>query len=75
MRNIKYCGNCNPDVHPRQVREILERLPDDLGDTMIAVNGCSRVCISRGKVKGIPGDAVIIDARDLVGEDRSRRRG
>jgi hypothetical protein len=52
------------------VREILERLPDGPGDTMIAVNGCSRVCISKGKIKGIPGDAIIVDARDLVGKGR-----
>ena len=70
MKKIKYCGNCNPDVHPRRVREILERLPDGPGETMVAVNGCSRVCISKGKIKGIPGDAIIIDARDLVGEGR-----
>lgn len=75
MKNIKYCGNCNPDVHPRQVREVLERLPEYAGDTVIAVNGCSRVCISKGKVGGIPEDAVIVDAGDLVEKGRSRRRG
>jgi len=65
---IRYCGNCNPDVHPRLVRAALDRISRDLDpDTVVAVNGCSRICITKGKVRGIPGDAVIMNAGDLAG--------
>jgi hypothetical protein len=67
MRKIKYCGNCNPDVHPRQVRQALDRLAAACGsDIVVAVNGCSRVCVSKGFVRDVPENAIIVNARDLV---------
>jgi hypothetical protein len=65
---IKYCGNCNPDVHPRYVREALIRAFAESGDrdVVVAVNGCSRICISKGKVKDVPENAIIVGAGDVV---------
>lgn len=65
---IKYCGNCNPDVHPRYVQKALSRLFAESGnrDVVIAVNGCSRICVSKGKVKDIPENAIVVDAGDVV---------
>jgi hypothetical protein len=65
---IKYCGNCNPDVHPRYVREALNRIFTERGDQglVVAVNGCSRICITKGKVKNVPENAIIVGAGDVV---------
>ena len=63
---IRYCGNCNPDVHPRRVRAALRRRFEEKDpDLVVAVNGCSRICITKGKVRDIPRGALIINAGDL----------
>jgi len=51
---VKYCGNCNPEVDPRKIRKILEKMAsatDD--DVLICVNGCSRMCLTK-KMKPDP---------------------
>ncbi len=47
MKKVRYCGNCNPDEHPGDVREKLETLfPDDV-DLSIIVDGCAKACLSK----------------------------
>jgi hypothetical protein len=49
-KKIKYCGNCNPDIHPKYIRHIIERMAARTGsDTLVIVNGCSRECLTKSK--------------------------
>ena len=35
-KKIKYCGNCNPDIHPKYIRHIVERMAARTGpDTLV----------------------------------------
>jgi hypothetical protein len=50
LNNIKYCGNCNPDIHPKYIRHIVERMAARTGpETLVCVNGCSRECLTKSK--------------------------
>ena len=54
-KKIKYCGNCNPDIHPKYIRHIIERMAARTGpETLVIVNGCTtgmpykkQGCVSR----------------------------
>ena len=46
MSPIRYCGNCNPDWDPRQVKErLVQVFGRDPGARLIWVNGCVRACL------------------------------
>ena len=54
MGRVKYCGNCNPEVDPRKIRKILEKMASTTyDDVLICVNGCSRMCLTK-KMKPDP---------------------
>jgi hypothetical protein len=49
-KKIKYCGNCNPDIHPKHIRHIIERMAARTGpETLVCVNGCTRECLTKSK--------------------------
>jgi hypothetical protein len=67
MKNIRYCGNCNPDVHPGEVRKELEKLLRDDDCMSILVDGCSRACLSKGEsVPGKQEKTVILRSREVM---------
>ncbi|MCX5809146.1 MAG: hypothetical protein NTX36_07225 [Proteobacteria bacterium] len=69
MKNIKYCGNCNPDVHPKDVKNALEALFTDIPreDISIMVNGCSRACLTKkNPVDNAKGKTIILSSREVV---------
>lgn len=72
MKKIKYCGNCNPDVHPKYVKEAVKELfPKDEPETQVVINGCSRSCLSKSKaIKEAKEKIIIMSSRDIV-----RRKG
>lgn len=50
LEKIKYCGNCNPDVHPKHIRNAAEKIAVQKGsDILILVNGCSKECLTKSK--------------------------
>ena len=67
--NIKFCGNCNPDIDPKHVRKAVDRLFIDAEqDTLIMIHGCTRACLT--KARGAIGNKKIISlyAREVVQE-------
>jgi hypothetical protein len=73
MKMIKYCGNCNPDVHPKDVKNALEALFTDIPreDISIMVNGCSRACLTKkNPVDNAEGKTIVLSSQEVV-----RRRG
>jgi len=69
MKKIRYCGNCNPDVHPEDVKKALEELfPDIPGeDISIMVNGCSRACLTKkGPAQKTKGKTIVLSSREAV---------
>ncbi|MCX5817640.1 MAG: hypothetical protein NTX75_15620 [Proteobacteria bacterium] len=73
MKKIKYCGNCNPDVHPKDVKNALEAFFTDIPreDISIMVNGCSRACLTKkNPVDNAKGKTIILSSREAV-----RRKG
>ncbi len=69
MKNIRYCGNCNPDVDPGEVRKVVERVFGGTDpETTIMVNGCSRICLTKKRIKGSPDRVVDLCGRDVMEE-------
>ena len=68
MRQIKFCGNCNPDVDPRSVKKIIEStLLARTQDRILVVHGCSRECLSRTPFfKENKEDLIVLKACDVV---------
>ena len=70
MRKIKYRGNSNPDVHPKDVKNALEKLfTDDIPreDISIMVNGCSRACLTKkGPADNAKGKTIILSSQEVV---------
>ena len=70
MKKIKYCGNCNPDVHPNDVKHALEALfTDDIPreDISIMVNGCSRACLTKkNPVDNAECKTIILSSQEVV---------
>ncbi|MCX7698634.1 MAG: hypothetical protein N2114_04125 [Candidatus Goldbacteria bacterium] len=51
VAQIKYCGNCNPEVDPKRIKKILQKITFDKDENLlICVNGCSRMCLAK-KIK------------------------
>ncbi len=46
MARIRFCGNCNPDVHPKKVRAALVEEAFEAIEEIL-VDGCSRACLSK----------------------------
>jgi len=74
MIKIKYCGNCNPDVNPKDVKNALEALftsPLPRKDVSIMVNGCSRACLTKkNPADNAKGKTIILSSQEVV-----RRKG
>jgi hypothetical protein len=69
-RKVKFCGNCNPEVHPGRVKAALEELLADGDDSdLVLVNGCSRACLTKG-MENVKGTPTIMSARDVVERKR-----
>jgi len=67
LKKMKYCGNCKPEVHPRRIRSIVERIAAGKeSDILVLVNGCSRECLT--KSKNVYPDRIIVsvNAGELV---------
>ncbi|MBP1745517.1 MAG: hypothetical protein H6Q54_132 [Deltaproteobacteria bacterium] len=69
-KKIRYCGNCNPEVHPKHIRTIVEKIAAGKGsDILVLVNGCSRECLTKSK-DVYPGKTTIsLNAGELVTDD------
>jgi hypothetical protein len=67
VKKIKYCGNCNPDIHPKYIRHVVERIAAGTGsDTLVCVNGCTRECLTKSK-DVYPGRTIMsLNAGELV---------
>jgi hypothetical protein len=67
VHKVKYCGNCNPDINPKYVRPIVERMAAGTGpETLIIVNGCSRECLTKSR-DVYPGRTIMsLNAGELV---------
>lgn len=75
MKMIKYCGNCNPDIHPKDVKNALEALLADIPreDISIMVNGCSRACLTKNKLlQEAEGKTIILSSQEVL--DKSLKR-
>ncbi len=73
MIKIKYCGNCNPDVNPKDVKKALETFFTEIPreDTSIMVNGCSRACLTKRKsVEEVKGKVIFVSSKDVVRRER-----
>ena len=69
-KRIKYCGNCNPEIHPRRLRHIVERIAAATEhDILILVNGCSRECLSKGNDMSTGKTTVSLNASELAKDD------
>ena len=69
-KKVKFCGNCNPEVHPRYVKAALKDLLDESEDSpLLFVNGCSRACLTKG-MKNLKGTSMIMSAREVVGRKK-----
>jgi hypothetical protein len=70
MARVKFCGNCNPDVHPRKVKEALaEEWVQE--DKEILVDGCSRACLSKKALQGGKKDGVtVMTAKEIARRHR-----
>ena len=70
MINIKYCGNCNPDIHPKDVKKALEALlAVDIPRKYISimVNGCSRACLTKkNPANDAKGKTIIISSQEVL---------
>jgi hypothetical protein len=69
VKNIKYCGNCNPDVNPKDVKKALEALFTNTPreDVSIMVNGCSRACLTKRKpVQKTEGKTIILSSQEVM---------
>jgi hypothetical protein len=67
VKKIKYCGNCNPEVHPTYIRHVVESMAAGTGsETLVLVNGCSRECLSKSK-EVYPGRTIMsLNAGQLI---------
>jgi hypothetical protein len=67
MVDVKFCGNCNPDVHPREVRrrldEVLSRVEPG---TEVLVNGCPRVCLVKDRALPFSSRRIAVYAREVA---------
>jgi hypothetical protein len=73
---IKYCGNCNPDAHPREVRTAAEALFKH-GDSaaLVLINGCTRVCLSKkGQKEQHAGRIIEVRGRDILRKESEAGR-
>ena len=71
--NVKYCGNCNPDVNPKKVKKALETLFTDIPreDISIMINGCSRACLTkRNSPKMGEGKKIFLSSREIIKKNR-----
>lgn len=66
MVKVRFCGNCNPDVHPKKVKEILdEKSPAEDGEML--VDGCTRACLSKKILKeNNKNDFTVMSAKEIV---------
>jgi len=68
--NIKYCGNCNPDLHPKYVRTIVDTIfKDTEPDTLVLINGCARECLTKSKAIQSVQKIISVNAREIVEKD------
>ncbi len=67
MREIRYCGNCNPDEDPEEVKKALEKLFPGADGPCIIVNGCSRACLSK-RTPGVNNDpgVIVMSSREVM---------
>lgn len=67
MKDIRYCGNCNPDEHPGEVKRALEELFPDGDALCLLVDGCSRACLSKKErdMKNDP-EVVVVSSREVM---------
>ena len=78
LKKIKYCGNCNPEVHPKHIRNIVEKIADEKGpDTLVLVNGCSRECLTKNmkdyadrKIMSLNAGELVTNSEESGREDR-----
>jgi hypothetical protein len=70
LKKIKYCGNCNPEVHPKYIRHVVERMAARTGpETLVIVNGCSRECLAKSK-DVYPGRTIMsLNVGDLISKN------
>ncbi|HOW54521.1 MAG TPA: hypothetical protein PLR60_07670 [Syntrophorhabdaceae bacterium] len=68
-KKVRYCGNCNPDEYPGDVKKRLEELfPGEAGPTIL-VDGCARACLSK---KEKDTGAVVMSAREVMTRRKKR---
>ena len=67
MADVKFCGNCNPDVHPREVKRRLDEVLAGVEPgTEVLVNGCPRVCLVKGRVQPLSSRRIAVYAREVA---------
>ena len=69
MIKIKYCGNCNPDVNPKEVKKTLEALVAEIprNDLSVMVDGCSRACLTKRKqADKSAGNVIFVSSKEVV---------
>jgi hypothetical protein len=67
VKNIKYCGNCNPDVNPERVRPLVDRLAAEAEPgTLLVVNGCSRACLSKDGRSDTLDKVIILNSQEVL---------
>jgi hypothetical protein len=75
MKNIKYCGNCNPDVHPKYIRPFVDEMFHGIdSDTVVLINGCVRGCLTKSKKIKSAKKIISVNAGEIVGKDKNRDR-
>jgi hypothetical protein len=67
MKKIRYCGNCNPDEDPGEVKKALEVLFPGGDAANVLVDGCSRACLSKKEqdTKNDPG-VIVVSSREVM---------
>ncbi len=67
MKGIRYCGNCNPDEDPGEVKKALEELFSDGDAASVLVDGCSRACLSKKErdARNDPG-VIVVSSREVM---------
>jgi hypothetical protein len=75
LKKIKYCGNCNPEVHPKHIRKAVEKIAAEKGpDILVLVNGCSRECLTKSK-EAYPNRKIMsLNAGELVANNEEPGR-